>query len=585
MSSTPDACSSSPQRFFRRRALWTAAALTLAFSAACATATPMRQAQTAEMSGDFDLAVAHYARLVRAEPANREARLGLDRAKLRASEAHLGRGRRVFSQGRYDDAVVELQLAYELNPTSGVVEDDLRAARAAQRAKLAAPAEGETALQSVLTRTRNMAPVGFELPDAPLPASIDTGPQSTARQVYLMIGSLAGVSIVFDQQFQDGPAVLSLKNPKVREALDTVAQSTKTFYKITGPKTITVIPDNPAKRREYTEEQIRTFFVSNLDMKEVVDLLRVVADIRQIQAVSTNTVTIRDTPERLEAVSKLLAAVDKARAEVIIDVEILEVDRTSLREYGLQIASPESTGISGAIGTESQQTLQSLRNLTQADILVSGVPALYYRLLKTDANTRTLANPHLRTVDGSLAYAKFGERVPVPSSQIVPLGQGGNSLQAIQNVNYENIGVNIDITPRFHANNDVTLAVKVSLSSVSGTGFSGYPTFGNREISTTLRLRDGETNIIAGLIRDNERSVADGIPGLSDLPVIGRLFARNKRETQETDIVLTLTPHIVRVLELTEEDLRPFRIRSDGSGALPIELTPIAPPPRDVIIK
>jgi general secretion pathway protein D len=119
---------------------------------------------------------------------------------------------------------------------------------------------------------------------------------------------------------------------------------------------------------------------------------------------------------------------------------------------------------------------------------------------------------------------------------------------------------------------------------VSGTGFGGYPTFGNREVLTTVRLRDGETNIIAGLIRDTERTVAHGIPGFSDLPILGRLFARNKRETQETDIVLTLTPHIVRVLALSDEDLRPFRIRTDGSGILPVELTPIAPP-RDVIIK
>ena len=122
------------------------------------------------------------------------------------------------------------------------------------------------------------------------------------------------------------------------------------------------------------------------------------------------------------------------------------------------------------------------------------------------------------------------------------------------------------------------------MSTVSGTGFSGYPTFGNRSVLTTVRLKDGETNIIAGLIRDTERTVMNGIPGISDLPIIGRLFGRNKRETQETDIVLTLTPHIVRVLDLTDEDLRPFHIRNDGSGALPIELTPIAPP-RDVIIK
>ena len=560
------------------------ALMAIALGVACATGGAMRQARSAEQSRDFDLAVAHYTRVVHADPENREARAGLERAKLRAAEAHLGRGRRLFSQGKYDDAVVELQLAYELSPASDVIETDLRAARAAQRAKLAAPAEGQTLLESVMERARKLPPPGQDLPDVPLPTGIDTGAGATSRQVYQMLAKLAGLSLVFDPQFVDAPVSVALKDPTVRQALDTVAQSTKSFYKVTGPKTITVIPDTPAKRREYTEEHVRTFFVSNLDMKEVVDLLRVVADIRQIQPVSTNTLTIRDTPERLDAVAKLLAAIDKAKAEVIIDVEILEVDRTSMREYGLQVASPGSTGIDGSAGVDQPITLRSLRSLTQSDILMSGVPALYYRLLKTDSNTRTLANPHIRTIDGVLAREEMGERVPVPTSQIVPLGQGGNALQQIQNVTYENIGINIDVTPRFHANNDVTLAVKLTMSTVSGTGFSGYPTFGNRSVTTTVRLRDGETNIIAGLIRDSERTVANGIPGFDKIPLLGRLFGRNQRETQETDIVLTLTPHIVRVLALSDDDLRPFRIRTDGSGILPVELTPIGPP-RDVIIK
>jgi general secretion pathway protein D len=562
----------------------------MALAGACATGGALRQARSAEQARDFDLAVAHYSRAVHADPDNREARAGLERAKLRAAEAHLGRGRRLFSQGKYDDAVVELQVAYELSPASDVIEADLRAARAAQRTKLAAPAEGQTVLESVLTRARSLTPPGLDLPDVPLPSGIETGAASTSRQVYQMLAKLAGLSLVFDAQFVDAPVSITLKDPTIRQALDTVAQNTRSFYKVTGPKTITVIPDTPAKRREYTEEHVRTFFVSNLDMKEVVDLLRVVADIRQIQPVSTNTFTIRDTPERLDAVSKLLAAIDKAKAEVIVDVEILEVDRTSMREYGLQIASPgvpgapNSAGIDGAAGVDQPLTLRSLRNLTQSDILMSGVPALYYRLLKTDSNTRTLANPHIRMVDGVLGRAEMGERVPIPTSQIVPLGQGGNSLQSIQNVTYENIGINVDVTPRFHANNDVTLSVKLVMSTVSGTGFAGYPTFGNRSVTSTVRLRDGETNIIAGLIRDSERTVAHGIPGISNVPLLGRLFGRNKRETQETDIVLTLTPHIVRVLELRDEDLRPFRIRTDGSGILPVELTPIGPP-RDIIIK
>lgn len=559
-------------------------AAALAFAVACATGGNLRQARSAEQARDFDLAVAHYTKAIHNDPDNREAQAGLERAKLRASEFHLGRGRRLFAQGKYDDAVLELQVAYEMAPASGVIETDLRAAQAAQRTKLAAPVEGQTALESVMARARSLAPLGSDLPDVPLPAGIETSASSTSRQVYQMLAKLAGLSLVFDAQFVDAPVSVALKDPSVRQALDTVAQNTRTFYKVTAPKTITVIPDNPAKRREYTEEHAQNFFISNLEVKEVMDLLRVVADVRQLQQTSLNTITIRDTPERLDAVSKLLAAVDKAKAEVIVDVEILEVDRTSMREYGLQVASPGSTGIDGAAGVDQPITLRSLRNLTQSDVLLSGVPALYYRLLKTDSNTRTLANPHIRTVDGVLAREEMGERVPYPTSTIVPLGQGGNSLQSIQNVSYENIGINIDVTPRFHANNDVTLAVKLTMSTVSGTGFAGYPTFGNRSVTTTVRLRDGETNIIAGLIRDSERTVAHGIPGFSDLPLLGRLFGRNKRETQETDIVLTLTPRIVRVLALSDEDLRPFRIRTDGSGILPVELTPIGPP-RDVIIK
>ena len=559
-------------------------AAAFALALACATGGNLRQARSAEQARDFDLAVAHYTKAIHNDPDNREAQAGLERAKLRASEFHLGRGRRLFAQGKYDDAVLELQVAYEMAPASGVIETDLRAAQAAQRTKLAAPVEGQTALESVMARARSLAPLGSDLPDVPLPAGIETSASSTSRQVYQMLAKLAGLSLVFDAQFVDAPVSVALKDPTVRQALDTVAQNTRTFYKVTAPKTITVIPDNPAKRREYTEEHVANFFISNLEVKEVMDLLRVVADVRQLQQTSLNTITIRDTPERLDAVSKLLAAVDKAKAEVIVDVEILEVDRTSMREYGLQVASPGSTGIDGAAGVDQPITLRSLRNLTQSDVLLSGVPALYYRLLKTDSNTRTLANPHIRTVDGVLAREEMGERVPYPTSTIVPLGQGGNSLQSIQNVSYENIGINIDVTPRFHANNDVTLAVKLTMSTVSGTGFAGYPTFGNRSVTTTVRLRDGETNIIAGLIRDSERTVAHGIPGFSDLPLLGRLFGRNKRETQETDIVLTLTPRIVRVLALSDEDLRPFRIRTDGSGILPVELTPIGPP-RDVIIK
>ena len=209
-------------------------------------------------------------------------------------------------------------------------------------------------------------------------------------------------------------------------------------------------------------------------------------------------------------------------------------------------------------------------------------------LLKRDADTHTLANPHLRTAEGQAAQARFGERVPVPVTTFAPIATGGIQQQPITSFNYENIGVNIDITPYTHHNDDVSLDLAIEVSNISGTGFGGLPTFGNRSITTTIRLHDGETNILAGLIRDDERVVLEGIPGLSDLPIIGRLFARTQRETQETDIIVTLTPRIIRVLDLDESDLRAFRVERDtGTG---FDLTaplpaPVAPgalqPPND----
>jgi hypothetical protein len=194
-------------------------------------------------------------------------------------------------------------------------------------------------------------------------------------------------------------------------------------------------------------------------------------------------------------------------------VELLEVDRTRLREYGLWLASPGSDGISGSADVNKPGlTLQDLRTLTASDVVLAGVPGIYYRLLKNDVNTRTLANPQLRTSEGIAAQARFGERVPIPVTTFAPIASGGVNQQPITSFNYENIGVNIDILPRMHHDDEVSLTLKIALSNISGTGFGGLPTFGNREISTTIRLRRRE-NMLAGLIPTrNERP--SGIQGL-----------------------------------------------------------------------
>jgi len=564
-------------------------ALVPALGAGCATGSAFRAGQRAERLQDFDVAVAEYTRALREQPQSRDARIALDRARLRAADAHFSRGRRLSAQGRYEEALIEFQIANELNPASADVEDELRRARASLRAKLAVASGGQTALESLIERARSQPPPGLDLPDdVTMPAAITTGPRTTSRELYQMLAKFANVNIIFDPSFQSAPAQVDFRGNSLRDALDAVSTSTRNFWRVTAPRTITIIPDTAAKRREYQEDVVRTFFLSNADLKETTDLLRVVVDARQVYATTaTNSITIRDTPERIEAVGRLLNAIDKARPEVVIDVELLEVDRERFKEYGLQIASGAEAGISGGLAIDEEGlTLRGLRSLSQSDVIVFGLPALYYRLLKTDTNTRTLASPHIRMSDGIATQARFGERVPVPVTTFVPIAQGGVNQQAITSVVYENIGVNIDILPRLHHDDQVTLNLKVEVSNVAGAGYQGLPTFGSRVVSTTIRLRDGETNILAGMIRDDERSVLHGVPGLSDLPIVGRLFGRNQRQTKETDIVITMTPHIVRVLNLSEEDVRAFRMARDTAtlGSIPIDIPSAAPmPPRDPV--
>ena len=553
--------------------------------AGCATSAAMRAGRDADLVKDYDRAIVEYTKVLRADPDNREARKALELSKIRSSLDHFSRGRRFEAGGRLNEALVEFQIAAELNPGSAEVEQALNSVRTQLRNKVASR-DGKTELETLVERFLALMTAGQALPaDGKMPESLTM--RGSSRDVFTALGKIAGVNVVFDPLFRPQEVAIDLKNPSLEEALQAASSASRNFYRVTAQRTVTVIPDTPAKRQEYEEEVVRPFFLSNADLKETMDLLRVVIDARRVAPVTaTNTIMIKDTPERVAAAGKIIAAIDKARPEVVIDVELLEVDRTRLKEFGLQLASPGDppTGINGTASINRDGlSFRDLSNLTQADILLTNLPNLYYRLLKQDTNTRTLANPQLRTSEGVPAQARFGERVPVPVTTFSPIATGGVNQQPITSFNYENIGVNIDITPRTHHDDQVSLALKVSVSNISGTGFGNLPTFGNREISTVIRLKDGETNLLAGLIRDEERRVLRGVAGLSDLPVVGRLFAQTQTEIQETDIVLTLTPRVIRVLDLTEEDLRPFRVGDNTTAplSLPVPVPVPLPAPAD----
>jgi general secretion pathway protein D len=281
----------------------------------------------------------------------------------------------------------------------------------------------------------------------------------------------------------------------------------------------------------------------------------------------------------------------------MVEVEILEVNRTRLREYGIEITSGLIGGISGAVfpsGTIAETVRDAAGNpiftrdrpltvndnpYSSSNLLITNLPGVIYRLLKTDTNSRLIANPQLRTAEGETAQARFGDQVPVPVTVFSPIATGGVAQQPVTSFEYKNVGVNIDITPRVHHDGDVTLVLKLEISSL-GPLFQNNPTFRSRTVNTTIRLRDGETNVLAGLISDEERTLYSGLPGLANVPVLGRLFAHNRTEGQETDIVMTLTPHIVRQTTLTEEDLRSFSVGTESSPLLfEVPSIPQAPAP------
>ncbi|HET7747081.1 MAG TPA: tetratricopeptide repeat protein [Vicinamibacteria bacterium] len=546
----------------------------------CAASQAFRRGEKAERAQDYDRAVLEYSRAVKENPTNPHYLRTLERARLRASEAHARMGRRHLARGQYKEALEEFKLALDLNPASATLADEIAATESRRQAAIPG-----ASVQALKDRTRERALPGLELgPQAAEPIGL-TFRGASLREVYQALGRSAGVNFVFDPAFQDTAITLDLRDVPFDQALTAIGSVGRTFHRVLDSRVVMVIPDTPTKRREHEQQVVKTFFLSNADLKETIDLLRIVLAARRVAPLpGANALTINDTPEKVAAAERIISIVDKQRAEVVVDVEILEINRTKLKEFGIEITSGIASGVAGAVfPSETVQVVERdaagnpifrERPLTLDDnpykpenLLITSLPGVIYRLLKSDTSSRLLANPQLRTAEGSTAQARFGDQVPVPVTVFSPVAQGGVAQQPITSFEYKNVGVNIDVTPRVHHDGEVTLALKLEVSSV-GPLFQNNPTFRNRTVNSVIRLKDGETNVLAGLITDEDRTSMTGIPGLSDLPLLGRLFSRNRTEATETDIVMTLTPHVVRQTTLTEEDLRSFSVGGETSPLL-----------------
>jgi general secretion pathway protein D len=554
--------------------------LLLALGAGCAPSKSYRAGRLAEKARRWDEAVNHYTRAATEAPDNVQYERALGRAKLRSAEAHRDRANGLLHVDP-EAALVELRIALALNPSDLALAEELtRVERAVEEG---AEAAARTSLDSLKRLARERPLSGLKLaPGADRPAGL-LFREASVRDVFVALGRLGGVNMVFDRDFQDRTVSLDLRETGFEDALSSICAATQNFFRIQAENIITIVPDTAAKRREYEQQLAKTFYLSHADLKETVDLLRIVLGARRIAPHSlTNAVTLVDTAEKVAAAEHIISTIDKARAEVVVEMELLEVNRSKLDEYGIRLGSA-SGGVFGGVGTTlvPGDLIPGERLYSRSNLEVVNLPGALLQLLRTDSDTRLLANPRLRTSESQAAQAQFGERVPIPITTFTPLATGGLAQQPVTSFEYQNIGVNVSVTPRLHHNDEMSLALKIQLDNIAGTGFGGLPTFGNRSVETTLRLGDGETTLLAGLIRDDERVSLSGIPGLASVPVLGRIFSGTQKTILETDIVLTLTPRIVKRSDVSLDDLRSFVIEGGATGGALFEVPAPLPPRRE----
>lgn len=559
--------------------------VTAAVVAGCAAGGAFRKGEAAARAEEWDRAVEHYRRAVQEDPRNVAYRTALQRAMTSASRAHLDRARRHEADGALADAVREYRAAAELDPGNTYAAGRARELERAIRDRIEAsrpPAPIEEMRE--LARRETATPLLDPASDEPLSLRFVN---QRLRDILDFIGAAAGVNVSFDQQFQDRPYTVQLDGVTMEEALDQILMANQHFYKVLGPRSVIVAPETPQKRAQYEEQVIRTFYVSNADVQELATLLSQIvrsgpqAGVQPtiVPNVTSNTIAVRGTPAVVSVIERVIAANDKPRAEVIVDVEILEVSRERTRQFGLDLTQ-------FSIGAEyapdpSASRLPNGANARSGNFAFS-VPAAVVKFLETDEETRVVAKPQLRGQEGATLTLNLGDEVPVPTTAFTPIAAGGATVNPLTSFNYRPIGVIVEMTPRVTYENEIILDLEVE-NSTRGTNVNvagqSLPTFGTRRVITRLRLRDGESNLLAGLLREEDRRSLKGLPGIANLPVIRRLLSSNDDTIRQTDIVMLLTPRIVRTHELTQDDVNPVRIgqpRRIGAGG---PLRPDASPP------
>ncbi|HEX7219167.1 MAG TPA: secretin N-terminal domain-containing protein [Burkholderiales bacterium] len=499
----------------------------------------LQAGDNARAAGNIDAAQVAYQRAQRFDPENANAQAGLDAVEReRASLGTVREAQEALKKGNQDAALAKAKEALEANPTQRDAKAIVRKVEEQQvKADMTSP-QLAAALKQTIT---------LELRDAPV------------RTVFELIAKRSGLNFVYDR---DVPADLRVtvfvRDTTIEEVMRFVLVTSQLERRTLNPNTVLIYPNTPNKAQAYRELTVKSFYLANADAKQTANMVRTLAKTRDLYVdEKLNLLIVRDTPEAIRMVEKLIANQDQGEAEVMLEVEVLEVGHNQLAQIGVQWPSSASLSVIGAAGVPGQVTGTEARNLNGGNFRLNVTdPLIALNLRQQAGRTNVLANPRIRVKNKEKARIHIGDKVPVITTT------AGATGFVSESVNYLDVGLKLEVEPLVSLEDDVGIKVGLEVSNISqevktGSGTIAYQV-GTRNANTTLRLRDGETQVLAGLISDEDRRSAEKVPGISRLPVIGRLFSNNRDTANKTEVVLLITPRVIRNIERPGARLEEF---------------------------
>jgi general secretion pathway protein D len=589
------------------------AAVTLPAATADKAKSLYQRGKDAEVRQNYELAYDLYKQAYDLKPADLDYRSAFERLRFLAGASHVHRGQLLREAGKLEEALAEFQKATEIDPSSAIALQETRRTKAMIDAVNSPGPPSSIKSPNPLQKRLEQAGGPVEL------AAISNVPitlklTEDTKVIYETVGKLAGINVLFDPDYTSRRVKIELNGVTLQEALEIIAMESKTFWRPVTPNTVFVAADNPAKRKDLEQSVIKTFYLANLsqptELQDVVNALRQILEISRIQPLPTQgAIVVRGTPDQVALAQKLVGDLDKSKAEVVVDVAVMQINRDKARTLGISpptsatvalqpnvnsTTSTTGTTTSTTTGTTSTTSgstglsLNALGNLNATDFQVTISQATASALF-TDSHTRLIQNPQIRAVDGQKASLKIGDRVPVASGSFSSgIGSTGIGVSPLVNTQFQylDVGVNIDITPKIHANGEVTLKITMDISSVTSfTNIGGIqqPVIGQRKIEHEVRLREGEVNLLGGMMEDSQTRQLTGIPGLSQIPILKYLFGQTVTDHSETETVFALIPRVVRRQELSDLNERAIAVGTASAIELrhmtPITLPPASPSP------